>query len=115
MPTKGMFRESRRSTRVPLKLTIAVEEDVPENLMCDGETIFANLHGALISSAIPLPHGAKNLDSRISDGQAGHRARYLCRSREFAALRNRTRSSPQHLGVALPPHDWSMDPDFGRG
>jgi hypothetical protein len=34
MPSKAMFHESRRSTRVPLKVTIAVESGA-ENLTCD--------------------------------------------------------------------------------
>ncbi|MBZ5689988.1 MAG: hypothetical protein LAP86_33780 [Acidobacteriia bacterium] len=43
----------RRSTRVVLKIVISVE-GVNEPLMCDGETIVVNRHGALISASVPL-------------------------------------------------------------
>src|ERR1700757_3578396 len=50
--------ESRRSTRVPLKIII-VAQSLSEPLTCDGETIIVNRHGALISSTVPLPVGMK--------------------------------------------------------
>jgi hypothetical protein len=45
--------ESRRSTRVPLKVVIAAQ-GINEQLTCDGETIIVNRHGALISCTAPL-------------------------------------------------------------
>ena len=45
--------ESRRSTRVALKIVISVQ-GLSEPLTCDGETITVNRHGALISSSVPL-------------------------------------------------------------
>lgn len=51
------FRESRRSTRVPLKVMIAIEGGAE----CEGVTIVVNLHGALIATAIGL-----SVDTRIS-------------------------------------------------
>ena len=41
--------DSRRSTRVPLKVVLSAR-GVTERLTCDGETIVVNCHGALISS-----------------------------------------------------------------
>jgi hypothetical protein len=41
------FRESRRSTRVPLRVAIAVESGA-ESLTCEGETVVVNLHGAVV-------------------------------------------------------------------
>ena len=58
MPHKAMFRESRRSTRVPLKVMIEVL-GVAESLICEGETILVSLHGALISTAVRLSAGMK--------------------------------------------------------
>jgi len=40
-----MFRESRRSSRVSLKVAIAIENDA-DSLTCEGETGVVNLHGA---------------------------------------------------------------------
>jgi hypothetical protein len=53
MPSTAKFRESRRSTRVPLKVVITVEGDA-ESRTFDGETIVVSLHGALIATEIEL-------------------------------------------------------------
>jgi hypothetical protein len=45
--------ESRRSTRVPLKVVITAH-GLNERLTCDGDTIVVNRHGARIPCAIPL-------------------------------------------------------------
>jgi hypothetical protein len=50
--------ESRRSTRVPLKVVISAE-GLNEPLTCDGETIVVNRHGARISCSAPLYVGLK--------------------------------------------------------
>jgi hypothetical protein len=52
------FRESRRSTRVPLKVGIAVESGT-ESLTCEGETVVVNLHGALLSTTVGLSVGMR--------------------------------------------------------
>ncbi len=51
-----MFRESRRSSRVPLKVVIE-GRGIAEPLTCEGETIIVNLHGALISTSVALSVG----------------------------------------------------------
>jgi len=58
MSTTNLAREVRRSTRVQLKVVIEAK-GVTEPLTCDGETIVVNLHGALISTAVPLRVGMK--------------------------------------------------------
>ena len=58
MPPTATFHESRRSTRVPLKVVITVEGGA-ETLTCEGETIVVNLHGALIATAIGLSSGMR--------------------------------------------------------
>jgi hypothetical protein len=45
--------ESRRSTRVPLKVSIKAQ-GITEPLICEGETVIVNLHGALISTSVAL-------------------------------------------------------------
>ena len=58
MSSSNVPHESRRSTRARLKVVIEAK-GVTEPLTCDGETIVVNLHGALISTAIPLRVGMK--------------------------------------------------------
>ena len=56
MSSKPVARESRRSTRVPLKVVIEAQ-GITEPLTCEGETIVVNLHGALISTPAVLKVG----------------------------------------------------------
>ena len=58
MCAESMARENRGSTRVRIKIRIAVQ-GMTEPLVCEGETIVVNLHGALISTSIPLRVGMK--------------------------------------------------------
>jgi len=58
MSTQQVPRENRRSTRVRIKIRIAAQA-VSEPLTCEGETITVNLHGALISTAVPLRVGMR--------------------------------------------------------
>ena len=58
MSSKPISRQSRRSTRVPLKVIIEVK-DAGDSLTCEGETIIVNLHGALISTPIQLSVGMR--------------------------------------------------------
>ena len=50
--------ESRRSTRVRLKVLIEAQ-GIAEPLTCQGETIVVNRHGALISTAVALRVGMR--------------------------------------------------------
>ena len=58
MPPKPVDRESRRSTRVRLKVRIEAL-GLNEPLTCEGETFVVNLHGALILTAVALRVGMK--------------------------------------------------------
>ncbi|MFZ0953247.1 MAG: hypothetical protein WAN17_13335 [Candidatus Sulfotelmatobacter sp.] len=51
-------RESRRSTRVRLKVRIEAK-GLTEPLACEGETVVVNRHGALISTTVPLRVGMR--------------------------------------------------------
>ncbi len=53
MTSKPVARESRRSTRVRLKVRIEAL-GMSEPLTCEGETFVVNLHGALILTAVAL-------------------------------------------------------------
>jgi hypothetical protein len=56
MSSPAMFRESRRSSRVPLNVVIAIE-DGAEGRMSEGETIVVKLQRALMASAFGLTTG----------------------------------------------------------
>ena len=97
--------ESRRSTRVALKIVISVE-GLSEPLTCDGETIVVNRHGALISSSVPL---RIELKIKIEVALTGMRAE--------AKVVHVDPEQPQVCGIALekpeniwdlslPPDDW---------
>jgi hypothetical protein len=58
MISKPVARESRRSTRVRLKVRIEAL-GMSEPLTCEGETFVVNLHGALILTAVALRIGMK--------------------------------------------------------
>jgi hypothetical protein len=58
MTSNPVDRESRRSTRVRLKVRIEAL-GVSEPLTCEGETFVVNLHGALILTALALRVGMK--------------------------------------------------------
>jgi hypothetical protein len=101
-----MFRESRRSTRVPLKVVIRVEGST-DHLTCEGETIVVNLHGALLSTAVAL-----RLDLHISvqvfltGKRAKARVVYIDPSNSL--LCGIALEKPRNIwGVSLPPPDWS--------
>ena len=71
MPSTATFRESRRSTRVPLKVVITVQGGA-EPRTCEGETIVVNLHGALIATAIGLTVGMRvSIHAYLTSKHAG--------------------------------------------
>ena len=100
------FRESRRSTRVPLKVVISVEGGA-DNLTCEGETIVVNLHGALLVTAVPL---AKGMQISIQVYLTGKRSKARV---AYVDPKDPTRcgielDQPQNIwGVPLPPSDWT--------
>ena len=113
MPSRSKFCDSRRSTRVPLKLTIAVEEVGAEPLTCGGETICVSLHGALISTEVALRYGARiSIHVYLTDKLAKARIVYVDPSN---ALRCGVELDyPRNIwGVPLPPGDWRMELETG--
>lgn len=105
MSSKPAARESRRSTRVPLRVVIEAQ-GITEPLTCEGETIVVNLHGALLSTALGLKVGTI---IQIQVYLTGKRAKAMVvyvdpdqPRRCGIAL-----AKPENIwGISLPPHDW---------
>jgi hypothetical protein len=105
MSPKPIVRESRRSTRVRLKVMIETK-GLSEPLACEGETQVINLHGALISTAVALRVGME-IEIRVilTDKRASAKVIYVdpdqprCSGIEL--------EQPKNIwGVPLPPDDW---------
>jgi hypothetical protein len=104
MPSKEIFLESRRSTRVPLKLTITVGADALET--CEGETIIVNLHGALIATTIKLSLGMNiSIHVYLTDKRAAARVVYVDSNDPFQC--GIELDEPRNIwGVSLSPTNW---------
>jgi hypothetical protein len=102
-PTEAV-RESRRSTRVHLRVVIEVRGS--EKLVCEGETIIVNLHGALISTAIPLTIGMSiSVNVYLTAKRATARVVYV--DAENPLQCGIELDQPRNIwGVSLPPEDW---------
>jgi hypothetical protein len=106
-----MVHPSRRSSRVPLKVVIKAQ-GVAEPLICEGETIIVNIHGALISTSVVLSVGMK-MEIHV----------YLTGKHANAEVVYVDPEQPMHCGIALavpkniwgmsvPPEDWhEADPE----
>jgi hypothetical protein len=106
MPSEPVARESRRSTRVRLKVLIEVQS-VTEPLTCEGETIVVNLKGALVMTAVALRVGMKvSIRVHITDKGAAAEVVYV------------DPDQPRHCGIKLakPENIWgvSLLPDDWR-
>lgn len=111
MPDTPPFRESRRSTRVPLKVTIVVQGD-GEGLRCEAETVVVNLHGALLSTAVALSVGMKiTIHVYLTDKRAAARVVYIDPENPLRA--GIELDQPRNVwGVPLPPSDWDETAAF---
>ncbi len=100
-----MIHNLRRSTRVPLKVVIAIEGDA-ETRTCDGETIVVNLQGALIASGIALSTGMRiSIHVYVTDNQAAGRVVYVDPQNPLHC--GIELDKPGNIwGVHLPPNDW---------
>jgi hypothetical protein len=99
------IRESRRSTRVPLKVVITVEGGA-ESRTFDGETIVVRLHGALIATEIELSRGMKiSIHVYVTDKRAAARVVFVDPKNTLHC--GIELDEPQNiLGVSLLPDDW---------
>jgi hypothetical protein len=107
VPSTATFCESRRSTRVPLKVVITIEGGA-QSLRCEGETIVVNLHGALISTAIALAVGMRiSIRVYLTDKRAA--ARVVCIDPKNPLQCGIELDEPRNIwGVPLPPDDWEV-------
>jgi hypothetical protein len=114
MASTVTFRDSRRSTRVPLKVVIAIEGGT-ETRTCEGETIVVNLHGALIATAIGLSSGMRiSIRVYLTDKRAAARVVYI--DPKNPLLCGVELDEPRNIwGVLLPPGDWEETGAFEIG
>ena len=99
------MRESRRSTRVRLKVTIEAQ-GLTEPVTCEGETIVVNLHGALISTTVSLRVGMRiEIHVIVTNKRAAAEVVYV--DPDHPRLCGVGLAQPQNIwGVSLPPNDW---------
>jgi len=104
MSSKPVARESRRSTRVPLKAVI--REWLTKALICEGETIIVNLHGALISTPVALSKGMRiEIQVFLTDKRA--QAEVVCIDPEQPLYCGIELARPENIwGLSFPPDDW---------
>src|SRR5580692_10622688 len=98
MTSKPIARESRRSSRVRLKVRIEAL-GVSEPLTCEGETLVVNLHGALILTAVALRVGMKiSIHVHLTDKRAA------------AEVVNVDPDQPRQCGIKLekPENIWGL-------
>jgi len=100
------LKDSRRSTRVPLKVLIHVEDNA-DRLTCEGETVVVNLHGALLATAVALKLRSRiSLQVHLTGKTAKARVVYIDPHdplRCGIAL-----DEPRNIwGITLPPEDWA--------
>ena len=105
MSPKPIVSESRRSTRVRLKVVIEAQ-GLTEPLTCQGETIVVNLHGALIATDVPLHVGMKiAIHVILTDKRAPAEVVYIDPEQPRHCGIGLTK--PRNIwGLSLPPDDW---------
>ena len=97
--------ESRRSTRVALKIVILVQA-LSDPLICDGETIVINRHGALISSSVPLRIEMKIRIQVVLTGMRAD-AKVIHVDPERPPVCGIALDKPENIwDLSLPPDDW---------
>ncbi len=99
------FRDSRRSSRVPLLIVIEAL-GIAEPLTCEGETIIVNLHGALISTSVALTAGMKiAIHVYLTGKRATAEVVYVDPEKPLCC--GIALAIPQNIwGISLPPKDW---------
>ena len=111
MPS-DLARDRRRSTRVRLKVAIEAQ-GVADPLNCEGETEVVNLHGAFISTSIPLRVGM-TVDIRVGLTGKCARATVVYVNREQPRFCGVALEQSQNVwGIALPPEDWPVTDSEG--
>jgi hypothetical protein len=102
------IQEHRRSTRVPLEVSIEVEGE-PDTPPLKGITAVVNLHGALIRTLQPLTSGARiRVTVYLTGKTASARVVYVAEDNPLKC--GIELAEPQNIwGMSLPPGDWDSD------
>ena len=103
-PERGAC-ESRRSTRVQLKVRIEAM-GLADPLTCEGETIIVNHHGARMSTTVPLRVGMRiEIHVILTDKRA--LAQVVWVDPDWSRHCGIGLERPQNIwGASLPPDDW---------
>ena len=100
--------ESRRSTRVSLKIRIEVQ-GVSEPLSCEGVTIVVNRHGALISTVVALRVGMR-IEVHVIASDKAALAKVVYVDPDWPRQCGIGLEKPANIwGVPVPPEDWKED------
>ena len=104
-PLRPVAHESRRSTRVRLKVRIEVQ-GLGEPLASDGETIVVNRHGALIWTSFPLRVGLRiKIEVHLTGKRAQADVVYADPQQPLHC--GIAQAKPENIwGLSLPPDDW---------
>jgi len=101
-------RESRRSTRVQLKVRIEAK-GLTERLTCEGETIVVNLHGARMSTTVPLRVGMR-IEIHVVTTDKHALAQVVYVDPDWPRHCGIGLEKPENIwGVSFPPDDWEGD------
>ena len=85
---------------------VIVAQGIIQTLTCEGETIMVNLHGALVSTAIPLSEGMKIEIKVILTGKRAD-AEVVYVDPEQSLHCGIALAKPANIwGLSLPPDDW---------
>jgi hypothetical protein len=105
MPPEPGARESRRSTRVRLKVRIEAK-GLTEPLTCEGATVRVNRHGALILTTVPLRVGMRiEIHVIVTDKRGLAQVVYV--DPDWPQHCGIGLEKPQNIwGASLPPDDW---------
>jgi hypothetical protein len=96
-------KDLRRSTRVPIQVQIKVDAT---GVMCDGETVVVNLHGALLRTAEHLEIG-DHITLKVSLTGKSAAALVVFAAPEHALHFGIALDAPENIwGISLPPADW---------
>jgi hypothetical protein len=103
------FQELRRSTRVPLDVSIEIEGEIGS---VKGITVVVNLHGALVRVAKSIELGAHITVTVYLTGKSST-ARVVYVAAENPLTCGIELANPQNIwGVSLTPDDWDKARDF---
>jgi hypothetical protein len=107
-PQGRVSLESRRSTRVALKVVIETQgtQGIAGHLTCEGETIIVNLHGALITTSVALSVGMKiEIHVYLTGKRATAKVVYVDPEKPLRC--GIELATPRNIwGISLPPKDW---------